>query len=170
MFIRKDLLPQYDLEEHKRYKERWQAPDGRELQEKILKMIRNGAGEDFLQWDLEQGELGFLENERDLRGFSFFKEDIVFPKADNFSAIDFSYASFYHSKLKNATFFNSGASFAQIYNCHFVDCVFSISGFYGTRFEKAKFINCAFVGHNSFTLLPVGVLHQREMRNKGVNL
>jgi uncharacterized protein YjbI with pentapeptide repeats len=151
MFVRRDLLPHYDLKDQRKYKNRWQTPSGRKFQEKILKMIRDGAGEDILQWDFEGGRLGILESGWDLRGLVFSKEDIVFPKADNFSKIDFSYASFYHSKLRNATFFDTVTSFARVYNCQFVDCVFSSAEFYGTTFQKVKFINCAFVGGNSFT-------------------
>lgn len=151
MFVRRDLLPHYDLKEHRKYKNRWQTPTGRKFQENILKMVRSGAGEDFLQLDFEGGRLGILESGWDLRGLVFSKEDIVFPKADNFSAIDFSYASFYHSNLRNATFFETVISFARVYNCQFIDCVFSLAEFYGTTFQKVKFVNCAFVGGNSLT-------------------
>ena len=129
--------------------QRWQSPEGRSLRQKILTMIRNGAGEDFLQWDFEQGKLGFLEDMWDLKGLVLQKEDIEFPKADNFEAIDFSYASLYNCKFKNATFYSSHSSFVRFSNCELVDCVFSLAGFYGSTLDRVKFVNCDFVEHNT---------------------
>ena len=114
-------------------------------------MIRSGAGEDFLQWDFEQGNLGFLESQWDLKGFSLFNEGIDFPAGDNFEAIDFSYASFYHSKLKRAIFYSANIAYATIYNCEFVNCIFAFTGFYGSTLEKVRFINCDFMEEDRIT-------------------
>lgn len=137
--------------EWQKYEGRWQSPEGHSIQETILAMIRHGAGEDFLQWDFEQGKFPFLEDYADLKGITIFQETIEFPVADNFEAIDFSYASFYHSKFTNAGFVSSYFGFSKIYNCEFVNCHLSFTNFYGTTFEKVKFINCTFGEHNKFT-------------------
>jgi uncharacterized protein YjbI with pentapeptide repeats len=151
MFTPIHLLPQYNTKELDKYRDRWKDSDGRRLQDKILGLIRHGAGEDFLQWDFEQGNLGFLENMWDLKGIDIFKEKIVFPAADNFEGIDFSYGSFYHSSFKNATFLNTFLKFTKLYNCEFVNCNFLFTSFYGATLEKTKFINCDFIEHNSMT-------------------
>jgi len=151
MFTRIDLLPQYDAKESSKYQERWDNSAGQCLRDKILKMIKNGAGEHFLQWDSEQGKLEFLEDACDLRGINFWKEDITFPISDNFKGIDFSYAQFYHSKFRNATFLSTTFNFTRLYNFEFVNCVFSFTSFYGATLEKVRFINCDFIEHNSMT-------------------
>ena len=151
MFTPIHLLPSVDLEKMERYQQRWGKDEGPALKDKILEMIREGAGEDFLQWDFEHKNLGFLESQWDLKGIDIFQEDITFPAGqDSFEAIDFSYAQFYHSKFRHAAI-NANFNFGRFYNCEFVDCTFSLSGFYGQRFEKVKFINCNFIEHNSFT-------------------
>ena len=107
-----------NTEELKKYQERWQTDKGRKIQEYIVKKIKVGAGEDFLQYDYEVGKLPILENEWDLKGIQIWKLDITFPKNDTFEAIDFSYSRFWHSKFKNAAFVGGGGgSFARIYNC-----------------------------------------------------
>jgi len=116
-----------------------------------MEKIRKGAGKHFLQWDFEGGKLGFLEDELDLKGIQFFQEEIVFPELDNFYAIDFSYAQFWHTKLRNAVFFESHTPFARFYNCTFEKCVFCFNHCYACRFEKVKFIDCNFIEHDTFT-------------------
>ncbi len=113
-------------------------------------MIREGAGEDFLQWEFEHNRLGFLETMWDLKGLGIFKEDMTFPNDDNFEGIDFSYSQFYHSKFRNAAF-ESAFRFSRIYNCEFINCLFVFNGFYGTTLEKVKFVNCDFFEQNSLT-------------------
>src|SRR5712692_593911 len=102
MFTPSDRLPLFDPEERGKYRRRWQGEEGRALREKILGMIRTGAGEDFLQWEFEQGRLGFLEDMWDLKGLDIFQESIAFPDGDTFEAIDFSYGHLYHSTFENA--------------------------------------------------------------------
>lgn len=120
---------------------------------KVLEMIREGAGEDFLQWEFENHKLEFLETMWDLKGINIFKENLSFEGADSgwFEAIDFSYAQFYHSKFQRAAFSPTTFNFARIYNCEFIDCTFSFAGFYGSTLEKVKFTNCNFIEQNSFT-------------------
>jgi hypothetical protein len=116
-------------------------------------MIREGAGEDFLQWEFEKHNLGFLESMCDLKGMNIFKENLNFEGARSgwFEAIDFSYAQFYHSTFRRAEFNPATFDFARIYNCEFIDCTFSFAGFLGSTLEKVKFTNCNFIEHTSFT-------------------
>mgnify|MGYP001601910208 CR=1 FL=1 len=151
MFTPIYLLPQYNGKDCDKYQSRWDTSQGIEIRNKVLKMIRDGAGEDFLQWDFEHKELGFLESMWDLKGIDIYNEKIDFPTDDNFEAIDFTYASFYHSKFRNATFPGTGFGFSKIYNCEFADCVFSRTSFYSATLEGSKFINCDFIEHNSIT-------------------
>jgi len=151
MFTPIHLLPQFNAIQLNDFQRRWDGPDGLRLRDKILKMIRNGAGEDFLQWDFEQGKLGFLENMWDLRGIDIHQEDINFPYGDNFEGIDFSYAKFYHSKFKNAVFISTAFSFTRLHNCEFINCIFLFTGFYGSTLEKTKFINCEFIDGDEIT-------------------
>lgn len=152
MFTPIHLLPIYNWKDRDKYQDRWDNnSDGQRIRDEVLKMIRNGAGEDFLQWDFEHGKLGFLESYHDLKGIKIFREEINFPKGDNFEAIDFSYASFYHSKFRNATFPSTFFTFAKIYNCEFINCVFAYTGFYGATLEKTRLVNCDFIEHNHIT-------------------
>jgi hypothetical protein len=149
-FIRLDLLPT-NPEERGKARDRWETDEGRELHERISELIRNGAGEDFLQWDFEKGNLGFLQNYWDLAGFQFFKEQIVFPKGDNFENIDFSYAQFWHSSFTGACFPQTHFSFARLYNITFKNCLFALAHFYGCELEKCTFEDCDFVEGNGFS-------------------
>lgn len=149
MFTPTHLLPQHSEQEQEKYQSRWQSEEGRALEEKITEMIREGAGEDFLQSDFENGQLGFLESMWDLKGLQIFSQRFEFPGGDTFEAINFSHAQFYHSQFINAVF-SCRIDFARIYNCEFVKCVFVFNGCYGTTFEKCKFIDCEFFEKNSF--------------------
>jgi Pentapeptide repeats (8 copies) len=115
-FQRIDLLPRYDPAARNKVQSRWEHDDGRSLCERVIEKIRKGAGEDFLQWDFEQGRLGFLEDYWDLAGIQLSNEDITFPTGDNFENIDFSYAKFWHCVFVNATFPQTHFSFAKLYN------------------------------------------------------
>ena len=151
MFTSLHLLPQFDGNKPVKYQYRWKDYNGRQIFEKITKMIENGAGEDFLEQDFDKGNLGFLENKGDLKGIDIFEKDINFPKGDNFEGIEFSYGQFYHSKFHNATFVESSFGFASLYNCVFENCLFAFNTFYGCTIEKVKFINCDFVEDNKMT-------------------
>lgn len=140
-----------NIEELKKYQERWESDIGKHIQEKIIEEIKKGAGEDFLQYDFQSGKLPILENEWDLKGIQIWKLDIIFPNTDTFEAIDFSYSRFWHSKLKNAAFVGGGGgSFARIYNCQFTNCLFYLCGWRGCTFEKVKFTKCDFMEHTYF--------------------
>lgn len=72
MFTAIHLLPTVDLEKMDLYQQRWDKDKGPAIREKILELIRAGAGEDFLQWDFEHKNLGFLESQWDLKGIDIF--------------------------------------------------------------------------------------------------
>jgi hypothetical protein len=150
MFVSIDRLPQFDPAERERYRRRWEQHEGRALRDRVLELIRGGAGEDFLQSDFEDGRLAPLEDMHDLKGFRIFDEHFDFPGGDTFEAIDFSHADFYHSTFNNAVF-NCYIGFARIYNCKFRRCIFSFNNAYGTTFEKCRFIECEFVEGDTFT-------------------
>jgi hypothetical protein len=103
-FTRIDLLPRFDSQRRQQVRERWETDAGRELFERIISLIRQGAGEDFLQCSFENGDLGFLSDYWDLAGVHIFGEDIVFPKGDNFEKIDFPMGSFGTQRLRAPAF------------------------------------------------------------------
>jgi hypothetical protein len=143
MFAPLYLLPQYNVKERTKYRDRWNSAEGQRVRGKILEMIRDGGGEDFLQWEFEQGDLGgFLEDMWDLSGIDIFDEEIHFPTADNFEAINFNYASFFNCKFENATFASSTFQFTKFYGCEFINSLFAHTSFYGATLEKTKFTNC----------------------------
>ena len=152
MFTPIHLLPRIHAEKVGLYQQRWEKDGGPALRDKILQMIRDGAGEDFLQWEFENHKLGFLESMWDLKGINIHGENLSYEGegAGWFEAIDFSYAQFYHSTFRRAAF-NCEFSFARLYNCQFVDCTFSFNDFYGATLEKVKFTNCNFTERNSLT-------------------
>lgn len=151
MYIPISQLSGFIPEEAKRVRERWDNSVNTKAKDLIFKLIKNGGGEDFLQWDYQEGILkGFLDNEQDLRGIDLFKEDIDFPKKDNFENIDFSYGSFYHSTFKNGCF-NATFDFVKIYNCKFKNCFFHFAYWYGCTIENTIFENCDFVERHKFT-------------------
>jgi|SRR5580704_15716400 hypothetical protein len=80
MFTPTHLLPRFEPERSDLYQQRWEKGEGPALREDILTKIRGGAGEDFLQWDFENGKLGFLESQSDLNGISVFQEELDFPR------------------------------------------------------------------------------------------
>ena len=154
MFKPFHLLPQFNTAQIGSYQRRWEGNEGHALEKKILEMIREGAGENFLQWEFEHHRLGFLEDMWDLKGYNIQGEDFQFEGGGGsgwFEAIDFSYAQLYHTKFHRAEFSPATFNFARIYNCEFIDCAFSSAGFYGAQLEKVKFINCNFIENNAFT-------------------
>ena len=150
MFTPLYLLPQRNTKDRAKYEERWQTGVGEQLSQKVLHWIREGAGTEFYFSDTEQSA-ALLESPWDLKGFFLQSEDIEFADTENFKGTNFSYASFYNSKLKGACFYNTNIEFADIHNCEFINCVFAFTSFYGTTFEKTRFINCDFVEYDRIT-------------------
>lgn len=60
MFVSIDRLPQFDPAQRERYRRRWEQNEGRHLRERVLELIRAGAGEDFLQGDFEAGRRSMI--------------------------------------------------------------------------------------------------------------
>lgn len=76
MFIPIHLLPRFDPDERDRCKMRWIGGiDRHEIGQRVLELIKQEAGEDFLQRPFEQGELPILENYHDLKGVMIAGED-----------------------------------------------------------------------------------------------
>jgi hypothetical protein len=148
MFTPIYLLPQHDIKVRAKYEDRWNTVEGQSLAEKVIEMIRKGGGEDFLQSEFEQGRLDFLESMWDLKGLKIFREEINFPKGDNFEGIDFSYASFYHCKFNGACFPGTVFNFTRFYNCEFINCIFSYTNIYGAILENMIYQHCDFIEHN----------------------
>jgi len=151
MFIPRYLLPQFSLEELGRLQDRWNTPRGEACQEQIVRMIKSGAGKNFLEPARQQGSLPILEGDSDLRGFEILDLDADFPKGDNFRTIDFRYACFYHSTFRNATFLQTRFSFTSLHKCTFADCQFGSSGFYAAELEEVRFMNCVFMDRSTMT-------------------
>jgi uncharacterized protein YjbI with pentapeptide repeats len=152
MFTPIYLLPQFDAKESKKYQNRWFDHVNRNIKDKVISMIKNGAGEDFLQGDFENGNLGILEHMQDLKGIVISGEDITFPKNDNFEGIDFTYAQFFGSKFRGASFVGGTSfRFAKINNSEFINCIFLNTDFYGNELTKVNFINCDFIYQNKIT-------------------
>lgn len=148
MFTPIHLLPRYSAERYEKYKDRWNHGEGPTVQEKVLQMLKDGAGEDFLEWDFQNGRLPILEHEGDLRGLTIFGMEIDFPHEDNFTGVDFSYTSLYHTILRHGTFSDTNFSFTKFYNCEFVNCRFALTHFYGATLEKSRFVGCDFLEHD----------------------
>ena len=153
MFTPIHLLPRLENEKLDSYQQRWETEQGQALTEKIIQMIRNGAGEDFLQADFENHQLGFLESMWDLKGFNIHGETLNYEGEGSgwFENIDFSYAHFYHSRFRHGEFAPVSFAFARIYNCEFAECTFSFASFYGATLEKVTFRSCNFIEQNAFT-------------------
>ena len=127
MFTPIHLLPKPrnpDYDDIPSYKERWEKGVGEECYKKVIKMIREGAGEDFLQSAFEARELQVMSDYQDLKGIKIWKEDIDFPSGDSFEGIDFSYSEFWHSKFNNAVFGSTYSAFSKVYNFEFKNCLF----------------------------------------------
>jgi hypothetical protein len=150
MFVPIDQLSLYDPREQDEVTSRWETPDGRHFHDFITKKIIAGAGEDFLQWDFENGELkDFLRDMWDLRGISIFSQVIDPASTAVFEALDFSYAQFYHSTFKNC-YFQSRFGFTSFYNCTFLNCTFHFAKWRGCTFEKCRFEGIDFIEYCKF--------------------
>jgi len=57
MFTPIHLLPRFDTAKLDSYQGRWDRDQGPALAQKIIGMIRESAGEDFLQWEFENPPL-----------------------------------------------------------------------------------------------------------------
>jgi uncharacterized protein YjbI with pentapeptide repeats len=149
MFMPIYMLPYRDIDEWKKYENRWN--ENEEIYNKVVELIKSGAGEDFLQSDYENGRLPILEDMWDLKGINFHGLDINFPDGDNFEAINFKFAEFWNCNFTNATFPSTHFTFARFYNVTFKKCIFALGAFHGTKLENVTFEDCDFIEHSGFT-------------------
>lgn len=80
-FTRIDLLPRFEPRRRREVRERWENDAGRDLFDRIITLIREGAGEDFLQYSFEKGDLGFLSDYWIWLGYTFSVKTLSFPRA-----------------------------------------------------------------------------------------
>lgn len=144
MFTPIYLLPQYNEAELNRYRDRWETDEGLETSQRVLELIRNGAGEDFLQWDFENGRLPLLESMSDLKGL-YLHGDFDFPDDETFEVIDFSYALISNAKMHNAAFPSTRGAFTEFVRCIFSNCSFRGAKFFGATFDECEFVECDFL-------------------------
>ena len=147
MFTPIYLLPQYNTKDRSKYEDRWTDSENQHIRDEVLRMIRVGAGEDFLAGIYEVNPR-FFEDMWDLKGINILGEELTFPPADNFEAIAFSYAILSGSKFENATFVNTVFHFTRVFSCEFINCIFAFGEFYGVILEKTRFVNCDFIEHD----------------------
>jgi len=160
MYIEISQLKEFDLKEYEEVSTRWNTIEGIDALKHIEKKIRQGAGEDFLQGDVQYGVLkNFLKDEFDLRGISLNRIDLKCPYSDNFQNLDFSYgklhictfedclfdSTFYFVKFKNCTFKKCTLASSYFKGCYFVDCIFDeVDFFIERRFENCVIENTTF--------------------------
>jgi type IV secretory pathway VirB2 component (pilin) len=144
-------MPERLQEERDEARDRWRVTEGgRKSYVRVLDLIRRGAGEDFLQSDVENGRLkGFLTNMWDLRGFDLRNESIDFPQGDSFESIDFSYSYFENSTF-NGAMFGARFRYAEMRRCVFKRCVFSFNDFADCRLVGVEFEDCEFIQGDTF--------------------
>ena len=150
MFTPIYLLPQRDVNDQRVYRRRWQTREGQRLYEKLLSIIREGIAEDLLIQECDRNSQ-FLDSPWDLKGLYLQGERIEFADEANFKRTNFSYARFYKSVFKSASFDNVAIEFATIHDCEFVNCCFDFTSFYGVDLQKTRFINCDFLEYDNIT-------------------
>lgn len=124
--------------------ERWHNPDYHSAVERIKTMLSNGAGEDFLQADFEEGRFPFLDDMWDLRGISLVNSVVQAEQGERalFESLNFAHASFYNITFRNVSFEQCGFRHARFEKCKFIDCIMVYGGFFGAGFENVVFQNC----------------------------
>jgi len=140
--------PLFDAEKQKVSRERWTdavAGQGSQYHDRVLALIKAGAGKRFLNEEFCNGSFSILEDPQDLKGFEFWKlvQDFA-GTGDTFWGIDLSYAQGWHLHIKNAVFYSCCLNFVSFYNCTFERCNFHFTHCLGAKFEKCKFIGCDF--------------------------
>lgn len=147
MFIEISQLQEFDSDTYEKVTKRWDTEQGFKALKHIEKLIQDGAGEDFLQYDVQNGILkGFLDNERDLKGINLSNIEVDCPKTDNFQGIDFSYSRFYNCHF-NGCLFDATFLFTKFIDCTFEDCTFSNTIFKGSFFIDSQIKNVDFVNN-----------------------
>ena len=135
--------------EARRARERWNSPAGETTHTRVVELIGDRAGEDFLQADFEAGRLPVLEDMWDLRGIYFGNKQWTFPPSDTFEAIDFSFGTFQKVAFTKA-YFQATLRFARVENCRFINCSFQFTFFYCSELRNVTFERCDFLDSNDF--------------------
>src|SRR5882762_9188406 len=94
------LLPQNANEESSKYQNRWKTRLGIIAKHRILKLLRDGATEHFLQKGYIGNKLKALESETDLKGMYIEDEDIKEHHPKTFNNVDLSYSYILHTKFQ----------------------------------------------------------------------
>lgn len=144
------LLPQNGNKESIHYQNRWKTKEGILDKHYILKVLRNGATEHFLQNDFINNKLHILESATDLKGLYMEDETIKDHHPKTLQSVNLSFSYITHSKFKNITFPNVLFHFATLRNVIFVNCTFNFTIFYACRFLNVAFINCDFMERVDF--------------------
>src|SRR5439155_975781 len=100
--------------ENAKYQDRWKTKEGVVIKHHILKLLREGTTEHFLQKDFIDNNLPILESETDLKGLHMIDENVKDHHAKTLTNVDLSYSFIAHSKFENMTFPNMGFRFATL--------------------------------------------------------
>jgi uncharacterized protein YjbI with pentapeptide repeats len=139
----------YDSKEQKRVTERWESRIGLENRDYIIQKIMDNDVNRLLDSDVQSGRLkGFLDDERDIKGFYFQNNNFKFKEPTDFAYLDFSYSNIYNTTFENFTFLSNTFDFCNFYNCQFINCKFLYTYFFCATFDKSKFENCDFIDKN----------------------
>ena len=111
MFTPLHRLPGFDALAAHESRRRWSTPQGHRDAERITELIRQGAGEDFLQRAFQRGDLPTLTDEWDLRGFLLIDAQVHGQRA-LFEAIAFNYARIHSSQFDGVGFDSVSFAFA----------------------------------------------------------
>lgn len=142
------LLPQNTDGKSKEYQDRWKTKNGILTKHRILKLLREGPTEHFLQKDFLEKKLVTIKDEKDLRGLFIEDEDIKDLHVNTLKGVNLSYSYIINTNFENITFPNMIFKFSTFYKVTFVNCTFSFSTFYASKFENVVFINCNFLDKN----------------------
>jgi len=134
-----------------RWQTRWHAAENIKQKKRIFKLIKGGAGENFLSNEYAQGNLPILDSPRDLKGIYLLREHLDFPEDDNFKGIRFDYAKFEFSTFNGATFLSCSADNIYTAQTTFKKCDFHFFNSSYSTFRNVKFINCDFTQFSQFT-------------------
>lgn len=147
MWIPHYIHPLFSEQKRDTYRKRWTDPEThRETKtfERVTALIKEGAGEGFLNHDFFRGNLPGLDDDLDLKGLKIWEVELEPERGDTFKGMSFDYSEVWHSKFKKVVFLSCRFNFARFYNCIFEDCSFVFTHFVGATFEKCQFIRCDF--------------------------
>lgn len=147
MFIHSYNHPRFKPHDREKYRERWFDSSGLENDcfKKVLKLMQDGAGKHFLNYDFYKGNLPTIEDDLDLKGLRLQKVALCFDgTSDTFKGINFDHVQFFNCTFKKIVFYSCTANFAEFYGCTFEDCAFVFFHTLGSEFEKCSFLRADF--------------------------